>query len=332
MTHNMRSKGLVAVKTILALMLIAGNACSVANIVFEKNISKETVVSGDSINVFLTIINFGDEELRGYVVDGVPPYLRIDGMGEIQGFSQAKRFDNVTLPVGENTTLTYKIRVPTVPEALRERTLNISPAVLVDQYGKKYLTSTVEISFGEKNKIKCNFNQACDVERGENYATCPVDCRSGGKDGYCDQKTEGRCDPDCPSGLDDDCAVEAAGTCGNGVCEKTESNITCPFDCLAVKPKTTTLKGIPAAAQKIGYGKIATYIIIIVVLALAVLLVSKAKKTKEQSDTDKRGVQDDKKIEEIKARLQNGEDPKKLVEEGFDKKLVDSATQRLWSK
>lgn len=326
------SKDLIALKAVVTLFIIAGNACAVANIVFEKNISKNTIVSGESFIVSLTIRNYGDEELRGYVSDGVPPYLRIDGMEQIKGFSQAKRFDNITLPVGENITLEYKIRVPTLPEALKERTLNLSPAVLVDQYGKKYLTHTVEISFGEKNIIKCNFNQVCEIGRGENYALCPVDCRSGGKDNHCDQKTEGRCDPDCPTGLDDDCAVEAAGTCGNGVCETSESNITCPLDCLAVKPKTTTVKGVSAVAQKIGYGKIATYAILLLVLILVVSLVSKAKKEKGVKDTQAQDAQDGKKIEEIKARLQDGEDPKKLVEEGFDKRLVGTAKDRLWSK
>jgi len=41
---------------------------------------------------------------------------------------------------------------------------------------------------------------------GENYATCPGDCPSGIKDGFCDKVKDGICDPDCSAGQDPDCA------------------------------------------------------------------------------------------------------------------------------
>ncbi|MFZ2456359.1 MAG: BatD family protein [Candidatus Altiarchaeia archaeon] len=47
-------------------------------------------------------------------------------------------------------------------------------------------------------------NQACDKEQ-ENYLTCPLDCPSGAKDGYCDKVKDARCDPDCAAGEDPDC-------------------------------------------------------------------------------------------------------------------------------
>ena len=58
-----------------------------------------------------------------------------------------------------------------------------------------------------KNKCvsdKCG-NGVCDVMVGENYNTCPQDCQSGSKDGYCDRVIDGKCDPDCKKEEDLDC-------------------------------------------------------------------------------------------------------------------------------
>ncbi len=52
-------------------------------------------------------------------------------------------------------------------------------------------------------------NGVCE-QPAENYATCPSDCQSGLKDGYCDKVKDGRCDPDCKNGEDPDC--NSAGT------------------------------------------------------------------------------------------------------------------------
>ena len=41
----------------------------------------------------------------------------------------------------------------------------------------------------------------------ETYASCPQDCPSGSNDEYCDGVKDGRCDPDCKSGEDQDCAA-----------------------------------------------------------------------------------------------------------------------------
>lgn len=49
---------------------------------------------------------------------------------------------------------------------------------------------------------KCG-NGMCDKD--ENYGSCPQDCESGRRDGYCDGVKDGRCDPDCPEGRDADC-------------------------------------------------------------------------------------------------------------------------------
>jgi len=47
----------------------------------------------------------------------------------------------------------------------------------------------------------------CDVEAGENFASCPEDC-SGAADGICDRQKDGICDPDCEERYDVDCRVQ----------------------------------------------------------------------------------------------------------------------------
>jgi len=44
-------------------------------------------------------------------------------------------------------------------------------------------------------------------ESTETYYSCPQDCHSGGRDGYCDGVRDGICDPDCRKSQDPDCAA-----------------------------------------------------------------------------------------------------------------------------
>ncbi len=50
-------------------------------------------------------------------------------------------------------------------------------------------------------------NAVCDPQ--ESYESCNKDCKSGGKDDYCDSVSDGVCDSDCADGQDGDCAVAA---------------------------------------------------------------------------------------------------------------------------
>jgi len=59
------------------------------------------------------------------------------------------------------------------------------------------------------------FSQRCGdgvCGQGENFKTCPQDCRSGIKDGYCDGVADGVCDSDCTASQDADCAKLATAT------------------------------------------------------------------------------------------------------------------------
>lgn len=44
----------------------------------------------------------------------------------------------------------------------------------------------------------------------ESFGTCPQDCKSGIRDGYCDKVGDGVCDSDCPMGEDVDCVTSSS--------------------------------------------------------------------------------------------------------------------------
>lgn len=86
---------------------------------------------------------------------------------------------------------------------------------------------------GECGNGVCNIN--------ENFASCPQDCRSGGRDGYCDGEKDNKCDPDCKGEQDPDCRSK----CGDGVCFSCvdavdpyvcENTGNCPEDCPKEEP------------------------------------------------------------------------------------------------
>lgn len=73
---------------------------------------------------------------------------------------------------------------------------------------------------------------------GEDYSSCPQDCRSGSADGYCDGVEDGICDEDCfyTAKIEDDpdCGqlnVSEGVVCGNEICENTETTKNCCKDC-----------------------------------------------------------------------------------------------------
>ncbi|GEM_PF-6418163 len=51
--------------------------------------------------------------------------------------------------------------------------------------------------------LMCNEDRLCNSY--ETYLTCPSDCPSGSKDGWCDRKLDSVCDPDCLAERDPDC-------------------------------------------------------------------------------------------------------------------------------
>ncbi|MEA3254930.1 MAG: hypothetical protein U9Q22_03740 [Candidatus Altiarchaeota archaeon] len=62
-------------------------------------------------------------------------------------------------------------------------------------------TATIAVTTTTKPVSRCGDN----ICAGENYGNCPLDCPSGGVDGYCDGLRDSKCDPDCLLEEDPDC-------------------------------------------------------------------------------------------------------------------------------
>lgn len=110
----------------------------------------------------------------------------------------------------ENSHYSYKLLDEN--QAVIDKKENILPFVRIEfnkeinyivVYKNNEAVISKEISFCNKNK-KCEPCVGNNCEIMENYLTCPEDCKSGGKDYYCDLAEDNKCDPDC-SNLDKDC-------------------------------------------------------------------------------------------------------------------------------
>ena len=137
-------------------------------------------------------------------------------------------------------------------------------------------------------RLICNNDNICNNY--ETVLTCPKDCHSGSKDGWCDKVNDGICDTDCISG-DPDCKevkpttiTESKETipvyCNhNSICEIYENDVNCPSDC---KKKTTvenTTKNIKipeskkSITEEIKKGENKTLIITFVLLAILIIII-----------------------------------------------------------
>lgn len=76
-------------------------------------------------------------------------------------------------------------------------------AVCVLENGEEVeVTQLMDLDF---NEATCGDGVCTGIE--ENPGNCPQDCPSGTEDFYCDEITDGKCDPDCKNGEDPDCPV-----------------------------------------------------------------------------------------------------------------------------
>ena len=177
-----------------------------SQVVVEKTASHGVVREGDTINITFTVVNDGGASLTGVFQD--PLFLpgSVDGARVVGEWLPLKAELSVSVPAKTRREYSYSIKIEDIPAPWKDKNLSIGMAVLKSNNGSWLGKSNeVYVVFDVESDVPCNFNGRCEPDLGENYNTCYADCRSGGKDGYCDGKEDFVCDTDCGVDRDPDC-------------------------------------------------------------------------------------------------------------------------------
>lgn len=216
MSCKIRNKGMLVV---LFLIFMISLAFAATDITVQKT-APSKIKREDILSVTIIVKNDRNTSIGADVqetvggADPVDPPVLVSPEGRTDMIAVQPPYYEWKLSIDANSfkTITYKIK-PKNPGFF-----SIGPT-------KVYVDGNLVTSNSLQVEVICNQNNICEPNFGENYNTCPEDCRSGSGDGICDLVRDGRCDPDCTSKGDLDCA------CGNNICEKFENKIICPADC-----------------------------------------------------------------------------------------------------
>ena len=174
------------------------------SIIFASDISvyRECPVSekiGSVAQINITVENTGtieksitvNENVGNFEAISPKPIIPVPTPGTI-GLRLPYYEWNLTLPSNSKNTVFYIVKL------VNPGDVTLSPTAAYAD-GETIYTDVCTI------KVVCNQNGACETNLGENYFTCSEDCSSGSADGVCDLIKNGRCDPDCTLGTDQDC-------------------------------------------------------------------------------------------------------------------------------
>lgn len=171
--------------------------------VFALTITKEaqqTLNLGDTLMVTIHVVNDDSQKENIYLretilnADPIDP-SQFEKLEDISIIAKIPPFYswNFTLESGESKEIIYKIKPKIAGDFYIHKTEG-----MIENSKEIYYSNDLTIKLISKNGV-------CEPELGENYLTAPKDCPTGSKDGLCDLKKDGRCDPDCSIGIDFDC-------------------------------------------------------------------------------------------------------------------------------
>jgi len=151
-----------------------------ADISISKKLSTNSIKykSGEAVGVNIEIVNNGNEQIEGLLVDGFPRYAEVlDKEIDESSFTPAVSW-NISLNAGESKNFSYRLKLDGAPLS-PEGHLNVTlfPAVLTIG-SEKYESNSawVYVSNIPEPQEKCNYNFKCEPSLGENSSTCPQDC------------------------------------------------------------------------------------------------------------------------------------------------------------
>ena len=190
-------------RLIIIILLVLINSITVFadNITITRDIPDE-IKYGDELKVSLYIKNNLNEKRTFEITEIIPSNVDLIQPAE----PSEKKFFNaveisflkwaVELKPGEKKAFSYVIKPNKIGEYAITSTEVIDPVELE-------LYSGIKSQFN----VLCIKDNICNLEIGENFLTCPLDCSTGLQDGICNAIFDNICDADCTK--DPDCkAVE----------------------------------------------------------------------------------------------------------------------------
>ena len=301
-------------------------ACMNKDITVKVSSEKGTLLEGVNID----IVNRNRKVAYGNTNDMGIFSFRAKDMGADQMTAKKDGYKDSTVQINVSTCV-----VTTVETSIATTTFQVTSSF---QQTTTLRTSTTSPPQETTTTLfSCNANRKCDS--GENYNNCPGDCPSGGLDGLCDRVWDGICDPDCFRGDDPDCQCN-----NNSLCEPQFENV---VNCLSDCPSGAAdgvCDGIADGkcdqdcpdgvgdpdCKKADYNTMIVPLIFILILFGAFAAFNmKREATKHHVETNKED-----RVEEIKKRLRDGEDPaiikKELAASGQDASLLEKAEKTIW--
>ena len=206
----MKNIGKRLVLGMIALALTAASVTAFAeDISFNASMSKNSYAPGENLVLNYEVNNPTDKQVKyKCMVTYDPPTSKTPGC----------ILKEVTLEPGQTFTgsIISTAEFPVVTGAQIK---------LIDENDNVISIQDIPIiKVKEPVKAECG-NDLC--EDGENFHSCPHDCKTGGRDGFCDKEKDAICDPDCARTEDEDCICNNDKVCEKGI----ENYKNCPSDC-----------------------------------------------------------------------------------------------------
>jgi RNA polymerase subunit RPABC4/transcription elongation factor Spt4 len=250
---------------LFVIVLFVGIAYS-QGIYIEKSVPA-TVKYGDNLVINITILNYINESINITVRETITGAEIISPKPVDRPFNPDKIA--AIPPYVEWTKIVEAYSQATVQYTIKPNIVGryyFTPTYAFLSNGSEYYSNSTF------TQVLCNDNSACEGKIGENYLTCPHDCKSGAADNICNPARDGICDPDCSAGTDLDCLVQ-----------NETSNIT------SNKTGNGGLGNIPIEESDYSFlllGGCAIILIIILIVIVAFVLKPKPSQKKEQTDKE----------------------------------------------
>ena len=195
--------------------------------------------------------------------------------------SVGNRIDEIKIPVIFYVLDPYQ-EVDSIPLSVRNPCDTNWDRLQIYHLNEKIFSTSVK-------GLICNNDNICNNY--ETVLTCPTDCHSGSKDGWCDKVNDGICDPDCITG-DPDCKESKSAAIAdskeiipthcneNSICEIYENEVNCPSDCKksivsesAVKVSKISEKNLVKGKIKEGRKNVSSILIWVLVLLFIIMMI-----------------------------------------------------------